>query len=208
MGGLEEILVQQVAGYLWRQRRAQRQETGAIRRHLEERRDEEALRNHARFLDTLAAGENLEQSVRGIQHLLDQLTAIIDQVQQGVWSVDACTLLRDHFRTHIRLHVGLEKPTDSLPEDVDRTQLLKQLRGQRARLQKRLPEVVATEQREGEAKVRSYMLPVGPELDLVLRYEAALDRKLHKAMDQLRKIQADRQAVARGDAGGDPPPAG
>ena len=48
------------------------------------------------------------------------------------------------------------------------------------------------------------MLPEGHELDLVLRYEAALDRKLHKVMDRLRQVQADRRAAeaATGDGGG------
>jgi hypothetical protein len=94
-------------------------------------------------------------------------------------------------------------------DDVERKQLLKELKAQRDRLRERLPEVAATEKREGDARVRSYMLPDGPDLDLVLRYEAAIDRKFHKVMGRLRQVQTDRRAAeaAAGEARGDDPAA-
>jgi hypothetical protein len=49
------------------------------------------------------------------------------------------------------------------------------------------------------------MLPEVHELDLVLRYEAANDRKLHRVMDRLHQVQADRRAVEAAAAGGSQP---
>jgi len=209
VGTLEDLLVQKMVGYLWRERRAQRHEGGAIQRELEYRRDEETAGGQQRFQDALAAGESLEQSVLGIQHLLKRLEAAMGEVQRGSWSAESSTFLAEHFRDRIFLPPAPEKAMDSLPDDVERKQLLKELKAQRDRLRERLPEVEASEKREGDARVRSYMLPDGPDLDLVLRYEAAIDRKFHKVMGRLRQVQADRRAAeaAAGEAGGDDPAA-
>jgi len=208
VGTLEDLLVQKMVGYLWRERRAQRHEGGAIQRELEYRRDEETAGGKQRFQDALDAGESLEQSVLGIQHLLKRLEAAIGEVQRGSWSVESSTCLAEHFRDRIPLlPPAPEKAMDNLPDDVERKQLLKELKAQRDRLRERLPEVEATEKREGDARVRSYMLPDGPDLDLVLRYEAAIDRKFHKVMDRLRRVQADHRTAeaVTGGAGGDQP---
>jgi len=208
VGTLQAILVEQMAGYLWKQRRAQRHENGAIQRQIERRRDQETLRSEARFQEALATGVSLEHSARGILHLLDRLEAVSEQVQRGGWSVESCRFLTDHFLDHFRIPPAPKQATDSLPEDLDRKQLIKELKAQLDRLRARLPEVEETETREGQARVRSYMLPEGHELDLVLRYEAALDKKLHKVMDRLRQVQADRRAAEAADAaGGDQPAA-
>jgi hypothetical protein len=208
VGTLEDILVQKMAEYFWRARRAQGHEGGAIQRQIEYRRDLETARREGRFQEALAAGASLEQSALGLQHLLKALEAATEEVQRGGWSVESSKLLADHFRDRIHLPPALEKVRDSLPDDVDRKQLLKELKAQRDRLRGRRREVEATEKREGDARVRSYMLPDGHDLDLVLRYEAAIDKKLHKVMDRLRQVQADRRAAeAAGEAGGDRPAA-
>ena len=209
VGTLEDLLVQKMVGYLWRERRAQRHEGGAIQRELEYRRDEETAGGKQRFQDALDAGESLEQSVLGIQHLLKRLEAAMGEVQRGSWSAESSTFLAEHFRDRILLPPAPEKAMDNLPDDVERKQLLKELKAQRDRLRERLPEVEVIEKREGDARVRSYMLPDGPDLDLVLRYEAAIDRKFHKVMGRLRQVQADRRAAeaAAGEAGGDDPAA-
>jgi hypothetical protein len=202
VGTLEDILVQKMAGYLWKERRAQLHEAGAIQRQIAYRRDLEPARSEARFRQALAAGAGLEQSTLGIQHLLKGLEAAIAEVQRGAWSIDAATFLTDHFRG-----CAPEKPMDSLPNDTDSKKLVKKLTAQRDRLLERVPEVEGTEKREAEARIRGYMLPEGHELDLVLRYEAAIDRKLHKVMDRLRQVQADRRAAEAAPAAGDDQPA-
>ena len=209
VGPLEDILVQMMTGYLWKGRRAQRYEGGAIQRQIEHQQDLETARREGRFQEALAAGESLEESVLGLQHLLEKLEVATEEVQRGDWSVESSGFLEDHFRDRIRVPPAPKKPMDSLPDDVERKQLLKELRVQRDRLRERLREVEATEQREGDARVRSYMLPEGRDLDLVLRYEAAIDKKLHKVMDRLRQVQADRREAeaAASEAGGDEPAA-
>src|SRR5216684_4128408 len=209
VGPLEDILVQMMTGYLWKGRRAQRYEGGAIQRQIEHQQDLETARREGRFQEALAAGESLEESVLGIRHLLERLEKVTEEVDRGAWSVEASIFLEDHFQDRILVPPAPEKPQDSLPEDVDRKQLLKELKAQRDRLRERLREVETTEQGEGDARVRSYMLPEGRDLDLVLRYEAAIDKKLHKVMDRLRQVQADRRAAeaAAGEAGGADPAA-
>jgi hypothetical protein len=209
VGPLEDLLVQKMAEYFWKARRAQRHEGGAIQRQIEYRRDLETARREGRFQEALAAGASLEQSSLGIQHLLKGLEAAAVEVQRGAWSVESSRFLADHFRDRILVPPALEKARDSLPDDVDWKQLLKELKVQRDRLRERRREVEATEKREADARVRSYMLPEERDLDLVLRYEAAIDRKLHKVMDRLRQVQADRRAAeaAAGEAGGDQPAA-
>lgn len=203
VGALEDILVQKAAGYLWKERRAQRHEAGAIQRQIEYRRDLETARSEGRFQEALDAGDSLEQSALGIQHLLNRLEAIIGEVERGGWSVDSSTFLTDHFRDHLRVPPAPEKPMDSWPDDVDRKQFVKELKAQRDRLRERLPKVEAAETRAADARVRGYMLPDGHDFDLVLRYEAANDKKLDRVMKQLHQVQADRRAaeaaaVARG----------
>jgi hypothetical protein len=145
---------------------------------------------------------------RGRPDRLDELERVIDEVGQGGWSTNSFNVLTAHFRDRVLFPPAPAKPIDSLSEEIDRKQLVKELKAQRSRLRERVPEVEATEAREAAARVQSYMLPAGHELELVLRYEAALDRKLHKVMDRLRQIQADRRAAEAADAAeGDQPAA-
>jgi len=44
-----------------------------------------------------------------------------------------------------------------------------------------------------DARVTSYSLPRAMDMDLLLRYDTANNKKLHKTMDQLRKVRADRR---------------
>jgi len=44
-----------------------------------------------------------------------------------------------------------------------------------------------------DARVTSYSLPGAMDMDLLLRYDTANNKKLHKTMDQLRKVRADRR---------------
>ena len=75
-----------------------------------------------------------------IQHLLKRLEAAIDEVQRGRWSVESSTVLAEHFRNHILLPPAPQKAMDSLPDDVQRKQLLKELKAQRDRLRERVEE--------------------------------------------------------------------
>jgi hypothetical protein len=94
------------------------------------------------------------------------------------------------------------------PDEFDPKQLLKDLKAERDRLREQLPAVEAAQKREGDARVRSYTLPNPRDLDLLLRYDTANDRKLHRAIRQLRQIQADRGAAeAAADTAGDDRPA-
>jgi len=114
----------------------------------------------------------------------------------------------EHF-AHL---VSLPREAPTTPggtDEFDPKQLLKDLEAERDRLQERLPAVEAAEKRQGDARVRSYTLPKAKDLDLLLRYDPANDKKLHKTIDLLRRVQADRRAAeaAAGAVGGDQPAA-
>jgi hypothetical protein len=208
VGVLEDMLVLKIARCLWKDRRAQRYEAGAIQRQNEYWRAQETSQNEERFKEALAAGESLESSARGIRYLLNGLDAATEHAQRGEWSTESSTFLAEHFPDRILLPPAPEKPIGSLPDDVDRKQLIKELKAQRDRLRERLPEVEATEKREGDARVRSYTLPDAQDLDRMLRYGIPIDKQFHRTMVQLRQVQADRRAAeAAAAAGGDRPAA-
>ena len=210
VGTLEQILVENIAGYVWRGRRAQRYEAGAIQREVEYQRDQEAARSQGRFLRALNSGESLEESVEGIEYLLAALERAIDEVQRGDWSTDSRTVIAQHLQDLVSLPPGpVRRPgghgKHGGPDEFDPTQLLKDLNAQYDRLREHLPEVEASQKRQADARVTSYALPSATDLALLLRYDTPNDKKLHKTMDQLRKVQADRRKAeaASGDEGDD-----
>jgi hypothetical protein len=198
VGMLEQSLVEKIAGYFWKERRAQRYEAGAIQREVEHRRDLEAAHTRGRFDRALTSGDSLEESVQGIQYLLTALERAIDEVQRGDWSTDSSSVIAQHFQDLVSLPPrparssgGHAKPGE--PDEFDPTQLLKDLKAQYDRLLEHRPEVEAAEKRQAAARVTSYSLPSATDMDLLLRYDTANNKKLHKTMDQLRQVQTDRR---------------
>jgi hypothetical protein len=214
VGTLEDTLVQKISAYLWKERRAQRFETGAIQREVVYRRGVETVRNNGRLQQAFDSGENLEESSQGIQHLLIGLDTAIEQVQQLDWPIDSYSFIVAHFGHLVSLPPAAATTSDgqaklAWPDEFDPNQLLKELKAQRDRLRERRPAVEAAETRAGDARVRTYSLPNANDPDLLLRYDTANDRKLHRAIRQLRQVQADRLGVeaAAGATGGDQPAA-
>jgi hypothetical protein len=213
VGSFEDAWVQKIAGYMWKDRRVQRFEAGAIQREIEGQRRLETVRDTARRHQALDSNEYLEGSSQGIQQLLEGLERAIEEVQRVDWSIDSYKFIRKHFGHLISLpqeapRTAGGQTTLGEPDDFDPKQLLKDLKAERDQLRTRLPEVEATEKYEGDARVRSYTLPNARDLDLLLRYDTANDRKLHRAIRQLRQIQADRRAAeAAADTAGDDRPA-
>jgi hypothetical protein len=211
VGTLENMIVEKIAGCLWRERRAQRYEAGAIQRQVEFQRRMETARSHDRLTDARMFGEDLEQIAEGIQHLLDGLNTALEEIQGKTWSGDSYKFVVEHFGHLVSLPPSSVLPAGGqakviVPDDLD-GQLLKELKAQRDRLRERLPELAAAQKREGDARVRSYTLPNAKDLDLLLRYATPNDKGLHKAMDQLRRVQADRRTAeaAAGEVGGEEP---
>jgi hypothetical protein len=208
------MLVKKLASCRWRERRAEQYEAGAIQRQVEFQRRMETARSHDRLTDARMFGEDLEQSAEGSQHLLDGLNTAMKEIQEKGWSRDSYNLVAEHFGHLISLPPSSVVTTGDqadliAPDDFDPQQLLKEIKAQRDRLRERVPQMEAAQRREGDARVRSYTLPNAKDLDLLLRYATPNDKGFHKAMDQLRRVQADRRAaeVAAGTAGGDQPAA-
>jgi len=200
VGALEEALVEEIAGGFWKERRAQRYEAGAIAREAGSRRDREALRSRGRFERALNFGENLEHSVEGIQHLLAALNRAIEEVQRADWSIDSYNMIARHFGHLVSLPPeSATRPAHQAdrgrPDEFDPEQFVKDLGAQRDRLLERLPEVEVAQKIQGDARIRSYTLPNAADLDLMLRYDTANNRKRYRAMTLLCQIQADRLAA-------------
>src|SRR5438132_8909004 len=156
IGTLEDTLVQKIAGYLWKERRAQRFETGAIQREVAYRRRVETERNTRPLPEGFDAGEKLEESSQGIQHLLDGLETAIEEVQRVNWSNDSYTFVAEHFGHLVLLPPkAATKPGGHVKlgglDDFDPKQLVKDLRAQCDRLRERLPAVEAAQKCEGDA---------------------------------------------------------
>jgi len=213
VGMLEDILVETLAGCVWKDQRVHRYEAGAIQRELEARRAQETQQRHGLFQSALDSGDDLESSVEGIQHLLAGLTRAIEEVQQAKWSADSENLIVQHFG-----HLGSLQPQINTrpggqaertkPDEFDPKQFIKNLKAEYGRLVARLPGVEAREKRRSDAAVRSYTLPNAQDLGLLLRYATANSRKFDKTMALLRQLQADRGAGGLGavDRGDQAPP--
>jgi len=63
--------------------------------------------------------------------------------------------------------------------------------------------LIATRQEAAETQLSEYILPNDHQLDRIVRYEGLIDRQLHRAITQLRQVQADRRARARERAAGE-----
>jgi hypothetical protein len=214
VGMPENIVVEKIAGCRWRDLRAQRYEAGAIQRQVEFQRHMETARSHDRLKDARMFGEDLEPIAEGIRHLLDGLNTAVEEIQGKGWSEDSYNFVKEYFGHRISLPPSPVMRAGGqgkviVPDDLDPQQLLKELKAQGDRLRERLPEVEAAEKHEGDARVRSYTLPNAKDLDLLLRYATPNGKELHKAMDQLRRLQADRRRAeaAAGAAEGDQPSA-
>src|SRR5713226_9591564 len=164
VGMLEDLIVHTIAACLWRARRAERYEAGAIQRQVELQRGMETARSHDRLRDARMFGEDLEQSAEGVQHLLDGLNTAIEEIQREGWSEPSYNFVKEYFGHLISLPPSPVMTAGGqakviVPDDLDPQQLLKELKAQRDRSRERLPEVEATQKREGDARVRSYTLP-------------------------------------------------
>jgi hypothetical protein len=199
--------VEQIARCYWRRMRAAQYESGAIQRQADAARSSEEQK---RVL-TLVDGLDLEQSSLGIAQLIEDLDEIRDEMQGDVLSAVSRKWLMNYF-----------PGTFSFPDKVPATladgqrgaavsekewQLwLQQVAAERARLLRRKKGVAKVERVKLEAKLRCSALPDYGDLTTLLRYEAANERQLDRALAQLERLQARRRAdggarEARGEPG-------
>jgi hypothetical protein len=210
-GALESALVEQVAACLWRLRRVLRVEQGAIAERLTALRLDEAAQRatpqpDSRPLRTARAAELLRSS-DGIRHLLQVLDDVRTGVRQhGLLSGEDKNKLFDSFgvtRRGVALtcaaHAAMaeEAADESKPHLRSASwhieQIITALDGETARLQGLLPEVEQLEREAQIAEQAQAMVPSEAMVGKLARYEAHLDRRLHRALDQLERLQRQRR---------------
>jgi len=180
---IEETLVERIATAYWRLRRVHRFEVGAVRDALE------APDPQAAELDALG------QELRDAQGNLDaetRLTALLDKPEDQRTADESSELQQsiDEFAEINALNTpGLDAPDlirrvrDVLPGIVDG------FRGNVAALEAKLDTAQRDHAMAEARRVLAAALPDRDTLHKVVRYENMLDRQIHRALAELRRLR-------------------
>lgn len=205
-GMMEEALVEQIVVYLWRKRRVLRYELGCIRQQLDAYQDvaeapDEDVMLRSRKPKTIAqrlaeAQERLERCQQGVQALQDGCD-ILSEEGADEWEENYSAVAE---------HRGMPGSLDATAAET-RDWLLQQGFTE-AHIRQELLQVDAEGAQEAQAEIaalepqatleleraaRLASLPADSrQLDKIIRYEAALDRQLYKAIHQLERLQRSR----------------
>jgi len=206
---LEEMLVEKIAVFYWRLRRLLRYETGEIRKRLDtaaSRPGEQPAAPHfspAEAIgelfglppeDTAGACLHLEESSGGIRRLLGALQQVRGHLQTtGELSEPSKKQLVEYFGDDSD---GLAGRCLLHNQGKDLPSLLQTLDEKQARLQQLLPKVRQREKMQREGHLARLSLPDKQAVERVVRYEANLERQLHRTLRELRRMQAERRKTA------------
>jgi len=182
---IEETLVERIATGYWRLRRAQRFEVGAIRDALEtpdaQTQDLEKLRTQ---LESAEARLRCESRLDELLKIPEKDEFTLDQRREIE------TLLRDFAREEYLHLLGIEpqKQLDfirtTLPRIIDR------LRGKVSDLRTQLDAAQRDESLRSARRPFTAALPDRDALLKIVRYENMLDRQIHRALAELRRLRA------------------
>jgi len=209
VGLLEEMLVDKIVGTHWRLRRALKAESGEIalsvdKGHWERSRSDEC--SHWWLNPYKDPVSSLEHSAFGNVIMLDWLMKVRERVEQdGELTEAAIKIPFDGERN--TLSIGLEKLRQRLlqkPGGADPAAGRKENKNQALRaidlrlesLERRRAECKKREDKEEEARQAAAVLPSPEVLDKIMRYETKLLRQLHRAMNQLERLQRRRLGEA------------
>lgn len=217
-GILEEVLVERVAVSYWRLRRVLRCEVGEIRVHLDA-----AIRNQLvatadeynrekRFA-AIDPERRLQRTSLGTKHLIAIIEAVAEDVRRaGNLTEESKKTLFDTFGFeeggiasrcllfHIMATEGPEKAKvdpehygDTPSPDVCNKIILEILQEENERLNQLHEEFTEIETLRLRARVMGFSLPSADASDRILRYEAAIERQLYRAIAQLERLQRQRR---------------
>lgn len=218
-GILEEMLVEKIAVCYWRLRRVIQCETGEIRKRLDSAVWDSAMEaadevsHNLKFSMLDHSGQELQKSSVGILYLINVLQDVRAEIEE-------ISCLSDHTRERLIKSFGTEEtglahtlliinematrgpqmaqenPADfgETPDPAKcKTAMLEFIDTETARLQEIEKGLDRKEEMELESQMLSYRLPAKEFVDRILRYETAIDRQLYRAMDQLERLQRQRQ---------------
>ena len=213
VGALEEMLVDQISALTWRLRRARTAESGEIALSVdtgwwirENHNPLPVILNMPRtpLCDTLVV--ELERSMLGCEYLIHCLQDLRDNVERDGELTEAAL---KHFKWNMRnqpdpmvkkleaFRAGLaanpEKLAPAALRSRHKDEVLKYLNGQIDRIG--VCEDLREEREEAQERARqsAAVLPSAEILDKILRYETALERQLFRAMNQLERLQRQKQ---------------
>jgi hypothetical protein len=200
VGPLEEMLVEQIVTAYWRLRRALTAETGEITLSVDggqHQRDRADPITKAFWLAGVR-DMTMELEASSIGNLL--LAGILGEVREMVerdGEVNEAALAHAKGRLGDKPNtlLGLLKHWQAMPvaEPGERkSQTLRAIDRELAHYDRQYNKCKEREQSEEESRQSASVLPAAATLDKIMRYEAALERQLYRAMAQLERLQRRR----------------
>ncbi len=203
IGLQEDLLVQEIANCVWKTRRANRAETGEIRRRLDTARadlvleDVERMNASIQFLPLEEAKFDLCRTGVGIRYMLGILDKALPELDgRMTLSTETLENLKKHFGPQLGRMVA-QSPVaagDNSPAPVTHGEDTRQaLLDRHDQLEKLLPQAEEQDRLRAESRISSCHLPSAPVLNKLLRYQTAINRQMHRAMAQLERLQRQRR---------------
>jgi hypothetical protein len=204
-GILEEMLVEEIAVSYWRSRRALRCEAGEIT----------AAQNiplngeGGLGIEALSANEEYERTdSKGVQERINVLERLSQEVgRNGTFSKELEVQLNLRFgpeSAFVRCLCLYNDGARSSKKEAEETgkwetfnafkePLLKSIDHEREVSEKVKRQVQAKEELEREAKIACLDLPSDRVSGRIIRYETTIERRMHRAMEQLARLQRERK---------------
>jgi len=204
-GVLEEMLVEDIAVCYWRCRRALRCEAGEIAAAQSNPSDGEGGLGIA-ALQTLEECRTIDSD--GVQERINVLGALSQNLGKNETFSEECKNqlkgkfgAKDGFVRYISLcNDGLVKSKKEAEETGKwerferlRGDLLESINHQREVLERVESQLKKKEEFETEAKMASRNLPSGKVSEKIIRYETTLERRMHRAIENLGRLQSRRK---------------
>lgn len=196
----EQLLVDRIATCYWRLRRAMRFEAGSIRDvlHQDSQRDPEPSPRKWQLEEQIAKVDSAIYVKQAEISLCKTPVEKLTQQQQGARE----SFLYERVRRAAESQEKLSDPAYCAQTVIAAQEELRELNQQRDRLQQELSRERDLEQEAGADSQHDGALPSEPDLKRLVRYEALIDRELHRALNALHRRQSlhrrDRSPAAAG----------
>jgi len=181
---IEETLVERIATGYWRLRRAQRFEVGAIRDALE------TPQPQAQALEKLRSTLLATQGALSLESELDDLLKIPEDQLTPDQRRERQTRIEDFAEVHAFNLLDLQPPARL---DLVRKEMPEIVNNLKERLGALRKELDAAERDDSLRRARRRLTAALPDRDALLkvvRYENMLDRQIHRALSELRRLRA------------------
>jgi len=210
VGRIEEMLVDKIVAAQWRSRRALIAETGEIVLSVDGERQGRTNRGPVPlgiFSNPLQDGATqMETTSLGLEYLKAVLNLVRRDVEsEGELTQAACdrvlerfmnkpnSLTRELLAYRERMTADSERLSPEEAKDTYRRMVLRFIEEKLAWYGRLSSQSEEREDKEETARQAANVLPSAEVLEKILRYEAALDRQLYRAMNQLERLQRRRE---------------